>query len=68
MSATDVQPPVQVVEASALQTYPQRSSQSDPFAAVAQLAERVTCNLEVGGSNPPGGFLPTQLMSATLSL
>lgn len=25
-------------------------------AAVAQLAERVICNLEVGGSSPPGGF------------
>ena len=25
-------------------------------AAVAQLAERMICNLEVGGSNPPGGF------------
>ncbi len=25
-------------------------------AAVAQLVERMICNLEVGGSNPPGGF------------
>ncbi len=28
-------------------------------AAVAQLAERMICNLEVGGSSPPGGFPPS---------
>ena len=29
---------------------------SGPYAAVAQLVERVICNLEVTGSSPVGGF------------
>ena len=33
-------------------------------AAVAQLEERMICNLEVGGSSPPGGFLEPFLILA----
>ena len=32
-------------------------------AAVAQLEEHMICNLEVGGSSPPGGFQPKSNIS-----